>query len=138
MTNAVFSAIICQSMANHGNVIISFDEVSFAYDQNKPILAEASFSVRENAKFTIMGQNGAGKSTIFKLITKDIKPDNGQANTSLGASIAIATQVMKAENLDKTVEEFFGPPPRDEAPAGEVPSSISALARFKIAPLPDA
>ncbi len=89
------------------NVIISFDDVSFAYDTNKPILDEASFSVRENTKFTIMGQNGAGKSTIFKLITKDIKPDNGQANTSLGASIAIATQVMKVENLDKTVEEFF-------------------------------
>lgn len=94
-------------MTNHGNVIISFDDVSFAYDANKPILDEASFSVRENSKFTIMGQNGAGKSTIFKLITKDLKPENGQANTSLGASIAIATQVMKPENLDKTIEEFF-------------------------------
>ncbi|TSC84705.1 MAG: Uncharacterized protein G01um101413_89 [Parcubacteria group bacterium Gr01-1014_13] len=96
------------TMSSHGNVIISFDEVSFAYDENKPILDEASFSVRENSKFTIMGQNGAGKSTIFKLITKDLKPENGQANTSLGASIAIATQVMKPENLEKTVEEFFG------------------------------
>ena len=95
-------------MSNHGNVIVSFDDVSFAYDTNKPILEEASFSVRENTKFTIMGQNGAGKSTIFKLITKDIKPDNGQVNTSLGASIAIATQVMKPENLEKTIEEFFG------------------------------
>ncbi len=94
-------------MTNHGNVIISFDDVSFAYDANKPILEEASFSVRENSKFTIMGQNGAGKSTIFKLITKDIKPDGGQANTSLGTSIAIATQVMKPENLEKTIEEFF-------------------------------
>ena len=97
-------------MSNPGNVIISFDDVSFAYDTNKPILDEASFSVRENTKFTIMGQNGAGKSTIFKLITKDIKPDNGQANTGVGASIAIATQVMKPENLDKTSEEFFALP----------------------------
>ncbi len=97
-----------RTMSNHGNVIISFDEVSFAYDENKPILEEASFSVRENSKFTIMGQNGAGKSTIFKLITKDLKPEEGRANTSLGASIAVATQVMKPENLDKTVEEFFG------------------------------
>ena len=96
-------------MTNPGNVIISFDDVSFAYDTNKPILDEANFSVRENTKFTIMGQNGAGKSTIFKLITKDIKPDSGQANISLGSSIAIATQVMKPENLDKTIEEFFGP-----------------------------
>ncbi|HSR89654.1 MAG TPA: ATP-binding cassette domain-containing protein [Candidatus Udaeobacter sp.] len=94
-------------MTNHGNVIISFDEVSFSYDSKKPILDEASFSVRENSKFTIMGQNGAGKSTIFKLITQNIKPDSGQVNISLGSSIAIATQVMKPENLEKTVEEFF-------------------------------
>lgn len=89
------------------NVIISFDEVSFAYNPNKPILEEASFSVRKNSKITIMGQNGAGKSTIFKLITRDIHPENGQVNISLGASIAIATQVMKPENLEKTTEEFF-------------------------------
>ncbi len=95
-------------MSDYGNVIISFDEVSFAYDENKPILEEASFSVRENSKFTIMGQNGAGKSTIFKLITGDLKPENGQVNISLGSSIAIATQVMKPENLEKTIEEFFG------------------------------
>ncbi|MBP6859541.1 MAG: ABC-F family ATP-binding cassette domain-containing protein [Candidatus Magasanikbacteria bacterium] len=89
------------------NVIISFDDVSFAYNPNKPILEEASFSVRKNSKITIMGQNGAGKSTIFKLITKDIHPENGRVNISLGASIAIATQVMKPENLEKTTEEFF-------------------------------
>lgn len=94
-------------MTNHGNVIISFDNVSFAYDANKPILDEADFSVRENSKFTIMGQNGAGKSTIFKLITGDLKPEDGQVNISLGASIAIATQVMKQENLEKTIEDFF-------------------------------
>lgn len=89
------------------NVIISFDEVSFAYNPQKPILDEVSFSLRKNSKITIMGQNGAGKSTIFKLITKEIKPENGQVNVSLGATIAIATQVMKPENLEKTIEEFF-------------------------------
>jgi ATPase subunit of ABC transporter with duplicated ATPase domains len=90
------------------NVIISFDNVSFSYNSHKPILEEANFSVRKNSKITIMGQNGAGKSTIFKLITGDLKPEVGQVNISLGSSIAIATQVMKPENLEKTVEEFFG------------------------------
>lgn len=89
------------------NVIISFDTVTFGYTPNKLILDEANFSVRKNSKITIMGQNGAGKSTIFKLITKDLSPETGQVNISLGATIAIATQVMKTENLEKTVEEFF-------------------------------
>jgi ATPase subunit of ABC transporter with duplicated ATPase domains len=91
----------------HGDVIIRFDNVTFGYSHNRPLLEEASFSVRENAKITIMGQNGAGKSTIFKMITRDLKPDEGAVHTGIDASIAIATQVMKPENLDKTVEEFF-------------------------------
>jgi len=92
---------------NQEDVILRFDKVSFNYDQNKPILDEANFSVRKNSKITIMGQNGAGKSTIFKLITEDIKPNSGGVHVGLGATIAIATQVMKRENLEKTVEEFF-------------------------------
>ncbi|MDO8499414.1 MAG: ATP-binding cassette domain-containing protein [bacterium] len=92
---------------SQGDVIVRFDAVSYNYVEDKPVLSEASFSVRENAKITIMGQNGAGKSTIFKLITTDLKPESGRVSISRDASIAIATQVMKLENLDKTVEEFF-------------------------------
>src|SRR3989338_7071826 len=92
---------------DHGNVIIRFDEVSFNYYHNKPILEEANFSVRANAKITIMGQNGAGKSTIFKLITGAIKADNGKLSINPGATIAIAPQVMPEEHKIKTVEEFF-------------------------------
>ena len=91
----------------HGDVILRFDEVAFTYDGGRPILEEASFSVRENAKITIMGQNGAGKSTISKLITGDLKPESGGVHIRGGASIAIALQVMKRENLEKTVETFF-------------------------------
>lgn len=92
---------------NPGNVIVRFDAVSFHYDISKPILTEADFSVRENTKITIMGQNGAGKSTIFKLITGALKPVEGKVSITPGATIAIATQVMKRENLEKTVEEYF-------------------------------
>jgi ATPase subunit of ABC transporter with duplicated ATPase domains len=91
----------------HGDVIVRFDDVTFYYDENKPILDEASFSVRENAKITIMGQNGAGKSTIFKLITGELKPEDGNVHIRDGSSIAIASQVMKREHLEKTVEAFF-------------------------------
>lgn len=92
---------------NQGNVIARFNEVSFSYDKNKPILTEANFSVRENTKITIMGQNGAGKSTIFKLITGELKPGEGQVSITPGTTIAIALQVMNRENMAKTIEEYF-------------------------------
>ena len=55
---------------SQGNVIIRFEEVSFGYNSENLILDEASFSVREDSKLTLMGQNGAGKSSMFKLIVR--------------------------------------------------------------------
>ncbi|MDP3970575.1 MAG: ABC-F family ATP-binding cassette domain-containing protein [bacterium] len=92
---------------DHGDVIISFSEVSFAYNRNKPILKEVNFSVRENAKITIMGQNGAGKSTIFKLISGELKPNKGSVNVRRDATIGIASQVMPRASMELTVKEFF-------------------------------
>lgn len=92
---------------DHGDVILRFQDVSFHYDVTKPVLEEASFSVRENAKLTIMGQNGAGKSTIFKLITKALKQNEGEIHVKKGVTIGIAKQVMDPADLQKTVGEYF-------------------------------
>lgn len=89
------------------DVIIRFQGVTFGYDAENPVLDEADFSVRENAKMTVMGQNGAGKSTIFKLLTGALKPDRGEIHIRQGAKIGIATQVMPPEHKDRSVREFF-------------------------------
>ena len=91
----------------HGNVIVRFSDVTFGYDPEKPVLDAASFSVRENAKITIMGQNGAGKSTIFKLITGALKPQKGGVHITDGASVGIALQVVPREKLGLTIREYF-------------------------------
>lgn len=89
-------------------VILSFDTVSFAYgDGKKPILVEADFTLRENTKITIMGQNGAGKSTIFKLITGELSPQIGKINIGPGKTIAISRQVIPRDMLDMTIREYF-------------------------------
>lgn len=54
-----------------------------------------------------MGQNGAGKSTIFKLITGELKPLKGRINIQPGKTIAISKQVLPREQLDFTVREYF-------------------------------
>lgn len=92
---------------DHGNVIIRFSNVSFGYDEEHLLLNEASFSVRENAKITIMGQNGAGKSTILKLITGELKALEGGIHLQNGASIAVGRQVIPRDHLQDTVRSFF-------------------------------
>ncbi|MFA7662879.1 MAG: ATP-binding cassette domain-containing protein [Patescibacteria group bacterium] len=88
-------------------IILSFDEVTFEYLPKKPLLSEASFCVRKGAKLTLMGQNGAGKSTIFKLITKELKPTKGMVSITNGATIGTALQVIDKKDFDLTVEEYF-------------------------------
>jgi len=95
-------------MAND-NTILRFSDVEFKHGPNhKPLLEEASFSVRSGSRITLMGQNGAGKSTMFKLITGELKPDDGSISiTPKEATIAIARQVMPRDLAELSVRDYF-------------------------------
>lgn len=88
-------------------VILRFDEVTFEYVHKKPLLEEASFCVHKGAKITLMGQNGAGKSSLFGLIRGELKPTKGQISINKELTIATALQVVAREDLDLTVAEYF-------------------------------
>ncbi len=89
------------------DTVIRFENVSFGYGPNHPILTGGNFSIRRGNKITLMGQNGAGKSTIFSLLAGSLKPDAGKIHVADRASKAIARQVIPRDELDLTVREFF-------------------------------
>jgi ATPase subunit of ABC transporter with duplicated ATPase domains len=87
--------------------ILRFEDVTFGYTENKPLLNEVAFSIRRGTKTTIMGQNGAGKSTLFNLIERNILPWSGFVHVVRGVSIAVSRQVIPRDELDLTIREFF-------------------------------
>lgn len=89
------------------NTIIRFDNVSFKYNDEKIILDEANFNVRKNSKITIMGQNGAGKSTIFKMLTGELQPQSGKIHIDQNATVAIAQQVIPEDMFELSLLEYF-------------------------------
>jgi ATP-binding cassette subfamily F protein 3 len=90
------------------SVVLRFNEVSFAYGETKPILDAASFSVRNGSRIALMGQNGAGKTSLFNLILGLAKPDEGGIFlTPKDVSVGIAKQVVAPEHMDLTVREYF-------------------------------
>jgi len=89
------------------NVVIRFDHVSFSYSDSNVILEDASFSVHRNSIVTIIGQNGAGKSTIFKLLLGKLQPQNGKINLERGIKIGIAEQMVPGDQLNLTVLDYF-------------------------------
>ena len=94
-------------MAQQDEVVLRFSGVSFEYGHNKHILDAVDFSVRKGWKITLMGQNGAGKSTIFQLITGQLKPESGSIAMNRGMTIGIARQVIPRDQMSLSVREFF-------------------------------
>ena len=94
-------------MANDAGTIVSFDRVTFGFKENKPLLNEVSFSVKRGSKITIMGQNGAGKSTILKLMTGVHKPKSGSVNVFPGLTVATAHQVIPHTDRELSITDFF-------------------------------
>src|SRR3569623_603824 len=90
-----------------GETIVRIEGVSFEFGIKKPILSEVDFVVRKGAKFTLMGQNGGGKSTLFKMILGEYKPEDGIIHIQQGLSIAIGRQVIPREDLELSVRDFF-------------------------------
>ncbi|MBS9782843.1 MAG: type I secretion system permease/ATPase, partial [Arcobacter sp.] len=52
--------------------------LSFSYDENKKVLDDISFSIKEGEKVAIIGKIGTGKSTIMKLLMKLYEAKEGE------------------------------------------------------------
>lgn len=91
----------------HEDVAMRFSDVSFAYDNGKIILDEASFALRKGKKVALMGQNGAGKTSLFNLIRGVHAPTAGHIYVGDGQTIACAQQVIPRDQLTLTIREFF-------------------------------
>jgi ATPase subunit of ABC transporter with duplicated ATPase domains len=89
------------------DVAVRFNKVSFEYGHKKLILDEVSFALRRGTKMTIMGQNGAGKSTILNLIAGLLHASDGSIYVDPRLKIAYARQVMAREQMDLTASEYF-------------------------------
>lgn len=66
--------------------ILSVQNLSFSYDENKSILKDVNFSVNRGEILALLGNNGAGKSTLCKVVTGIEKESSGDI-IFLGKSI---------------------------------------------------
>ncbi|MEE8164659.1 MAG: ABC transporter ATP-binding protein [Myxococcota bacterium] len=57
---------------------IRFENVTFGYDDDRPVLDGIDFTVQPGETFALVGETGAGKSTIAKLVTRFYDPQSGR------------------------------------------------------------
>ena len=56
---------------------IKFENVTFGYNPDKPVIKNVSFSVEPGQTIALVGMTGSGKTTITKLLTRLYAPTNG-------------------------------------------------------------
>lgn len=59
-----------------GDVI--FKNVSFAYDEDNPVLKDVSFEISQKTRLGIVGKTGSGKTTLVNLLTRLYDPTQGK------------------------------------------------------------
>lgn len=57
--------------------ILEFREVRFGYEEDKPILLNATFTIPDRKVTAFVGPSGSGKTTIFSLIERFYEPETG-------------------------------------------------------------
>jgi|TARA_B100000959_G_scaffold287430_1_gene372124 ABC-type multidrug transport system fused ATPase/permease subunit len=82
---------------------INFDDVSFAYQADRPVLKNISFTAKPGTITAIVGPTGSGKSSLVALLTRIFDPDSGSVSIdgndlrkldldSLRSNVSIALQ----------------------------------------------
>ena len=84
-------------------VVLSCKDISKSYGIRE-VLKNVTFSINEGDKVGIIGGNGEGKSTLFKIITKELSQDLGEIFIDKNKTIGYLTQHVDLD-LDNTIYE---------------------------------
>lgn len=89
-----------RSSSFHGKHVMSVHDISFAYDPPKRLIRDFTISIAARDRICVVGQNGKGKTTLLKLLSGILKPQNGE----ITCNPAVTKGVFEQTNLKSLVE----------------------------------
>ena len=104
-----------------GEVILEAENIAFHYDNGHEALKDVSLKVRKGEMISIVGRNGAGKSTFSKIICGFLKPQKGMLYLS-GEDLSRLSIKERAERIGYVMQNpnqmLTKPMIRDEVALG--------------------
>jgi len=82
--------------------LLEIEQLAFGYHENKRLINDLSFRVASGEKIAVIGKNGKGKSTLLKLIAKELQPIRGNIKAHNKTEVAFFGQ-MNIDRLDKNL-----------------------------------
>jgi len=114
------------------NNIISLENVSFGYNKQNTLLENFNFSLNSGDFTGIIGASGAGKTTLFKVLTGLVKAKSGNVLLE-GKNIRKLPNVERAKLMAVVPQEFYSPLPYTVKQIVEM-GRLSLLPRIGIKP----
>ena len=93
--------------------LVNIEEVSKAFDI-RPLLVKVSLGISEGERIGIVGRNGDGKSTLLKILSKQLEPDSGRVTYRGSLRVGYLTQVDKIDNSLSIGQAVVGEGPEHE------------------------
>ena len=94
------SVEISSASSRLGKTTIELENISKSYDGNI-VIDDFTYIFLRNDRVGIIGPNGCGKSTLMKIITKNLQPDSG--NVTIGQTVKIGYFSQENEALDPSM-----------------------------------
>lgn len=89
-----------------GDSVIDIKNLTKSYD-NRVLIDNLSFTVPQNAVVGIIGPNGVGKTTLFRMIMGEEKPDAGEIAIGSTVKFSYVDQTHKDLDPEKTIYEVL-------------------------------
>ena len=109
-------------------IALSCEDITLAFGADT-ILEHVSFSINDGDKLGIVGVNGAGKSSLLKVITGEYRAESGSVYISKDKTVAMLSQNVGMESENTVIDEMYSAFPRliaDEKRLAELRAAIEA------------
>lgn len=84
---------------------IYFDQITFGYTKDQPILKDFSLTIQKGTRLAIVGASGSGKTTISRLLLSFVTPDSGM--------ITVTDSKGQVQPLDPGMRSLFAYVPQE-------------------------
>jgi len=93
-------------LQKQGKLIVSLHDVAYGYDPATVLLKQVMLDIRFGQKICLIGRNGAGKSSLLKLLLGETKPQVGEVRQGLAVKVGTLSQ-HNSLMADETPREHF-------------------------------